>query len=62
MPRARPRSRDARAFLRRNLPSAAGVGALMAAVALKEGAGVPVAVVVALVGCGAVLGMLGLRR
>jgi hypothetical protein len=60
MPRAR--SRDTRAFLRRNLPSAAGVGVLMAVIALKEGAGAPVAAVVALVGCGAVLGMLALRR
>ena len=52
----------ARAFLRRHLPPATGVGVLMGAVAAKEGSGAAVAVVVALVGCLVVLGMLALKR
>jgi Flp pilus assembly protein TadB len=54
--------RGARAFLRRNLAPAAGIGLLMGLVAAKEGSGIGVAVVVAVVGCGLVLGMLALKR
>jgi hypothetical protein len=64
MPSRDPESarRDPRPFLRRNLASAAGVGALMGLVAAKEGSGAAAAVVVAFVGCALVLGMLALKR
>jgi hypothetical protein len=51
-----------RAALRADLPPAACVGVLMGIVAVQEGSGGAVAVVVALVGCAAVLGLLALKR
>jgi hypothetical protein len=54
--------RGFRAFLRGNLPPAAGVGVLMGLLAAKEGGGIGVAVVVAVAGCALVLGMLALKR
>jgi hypothetical protein len=51
-----------RAFLRTDLPPAAGTGVLMGFVAAREGSGVAPAFVVALVGCAVVLGLLALKR
>jgi len=51
-----------RSSLRADLPPAACVGALMGLVAAREGSGIPVAAIVALVGCGVVLGLLALKR
>ena len=51
-----------RTFLRTDLPPAACVGVLMGFVAGQEGSGPAAAVVVAFVGCGAVLGLLALKR
>jgi len=50
------------AWLRGELPPAAGVGAIMAFLAQHEGSGIGVAVVVGVVGCGVVLGMLALKK
>jgi len=59
----KPTGRGARgAALRGDLPSAAGVGAIMGFLAQHEGSGIGVAVVVGVVGCGVVLGMLALKR
>lgn len=51
-----------RAFLRTDLPPAACVGVLMGFLAAREGSGVAVAFIVALVGCAVVLGLLALKR
>jgi hypothetical protein len=56
----RPTSR--RAALRADLLPSAAVGAIMGLIAMNEGSGVGVAVVVGVVGCGVVLGMLALRN
>jgi hypothetical protein len=50
------------AFLRRELPPAATIGALMGLVAAREGSGPAAAAVVGAVGCLLVLGMLALKR
>jgi hypothetical protein len=58
----RERAAGRRALLRADLPSAAAVGALMGLVAGQEGSGLAVALVVAVAGCAAVLGLLALKR
>ncbi len=58
----RRRSAGRRAFLRTDLPSAAVIGVLMGLVAAQESSGAAVAVVVAVVGCAAVLALLALKR
>jgi hypothetical protein len=72
MPSRKPAARDGkpdeahpagrRSFLRTDLPSAACVGVLMGLATAQEGGGAAVALVVALVGCGTVLGLLALKR
>ncbi|HEX4788953.1 MAG TPA: hypothetical protein VH372_10865 [Actinospica sp.] len=57
-----PAERGTLAFLRTNLPPAAGVGVLMGLLAAKEESGAGVALVVAVAGCALVLGMLALKR
>lgn len=51
-----------RSLLRTELLPAACTGVLMGFVAAQEGSGAAVAVIVALVGCGVVLGLLALKR
>jgi len=50
------------AALRANLLPAAAIGVIMGFLADNEGSGIGVAVVVAVVGCGVVLGMLALKK
>ena len=55
-------SADRAATLRANLLPAAAIGVIMGFLADNEGSGIGVAVVVAVVGCGVVLGMLALKK